>query len=253
MYTDAQMSQKTLVQPQGRLCNQIIRNLAVSIIAKTTDLNVEYSSADRIVERLGIPLFVGSKLYQNTIYLTDNNYMEILKNTYLANFITHDYYQTRDISHLIYDHLREPDVKTSITGKNPYRSRYDNNQDCFIHIRLGDVVQWSPGLEYYKSALDRIPQKGRIFIGSDSPDHEIVRELCETYGATVYDADEVDTLQFGSTCRYLILSHGSYSAVMGWMAYGADSVYYPAYIDGKVWYGDMFSLDDKGWIKIERC
>lgn len=52
----------------GRLCNQIIRNLALSILAEKYDLYVEYSNYDNINNKLGIELFIGNKnmikLYQ---------------------------------------------------------------------------------------------------------------------------------------------------------------------------------------------
>jgi len=41
----------------GRIGNQIIRNLAVSFIAEKTDLKVNYSSND-LIDLLGISLFV---------------------------------------------------------------------------------------------------------------------------------------------------------------------------------------------------
>lgn len=63
----------------GRLCNQIIRNLAVSCVAETQDLYVEYCGSDEICGQLGIPLYVGSKRYPMTHWLTDDNFLEILR------------------------------------------------------------------------------------------------------------------------------------------------------------------------------
>ena len=48
----------------GRLCNQIIRNLALSIIAKQNNLHVIYSNFDNIHNKLGIELFTGNDKYQ---------------------------------------------------------------------------------------------------------------------------------------------------------------------------------------------
>ena len=61
----------------GRLCNQIIRNLALSLIAKKYNLKVNYSNNTLITE-LGIPLYSGTNQYLNTIHLTDENYFNIL-------------------------------------------------------------------------------------------------------------------------------------------------------------------------------
>ena len=69
----------TTTKPNGRLCNQIIRNLCTSIIAEKQNLFVTYSSYDRIT-LLGIPLFIGTQKYDNTIMLTDDNFFSILNN-----------------------------------------------------------------------------------------------------------------------------------------------------------------------------
>lgn len=58
--------------------------------------------------------------------------------------------------------------------------------------------------------------------------------------------DEIHTIQFASTCKHIVLSHGSFSAVIGYLAFFSN-VYYPAYGD-TMWYGDMFSID--GWKKL---
>lgn len=44
-----------------------------------------------------------------------------------------------------------------------------------------------------------------------------------------------------------ILSHGSFSAVIGYLSFFSN-VYYPEYELNKIWYGDMFSIDN--WIKL---
>ena len=58
----------------GRLGNQIIRNLAVSLLAKKHNLKVEYYNKD-LIKKLGIELFTGSNSYNYINYLTDDNYI----------------------------------------------------------------------------------------------------------------------------------------------------------------------------------
>ena len=65
---------KTTVE-NGRLCNQIIRNLSLSMLAEKYDLYVEYSSYDNINNKLGIELFVGKQKYDKTVSINNNNYM----------------------------------------------------------------------------------------------------------------------------------------------------------------------------------
>ena len=60
----------------GRLGNQIIRNLAVSLIAEKYDLHVDYYN-EPLIRKLGIKLFSGSKIFSDTIPLTDDNYFSL--------------------------------------------------------------------------------------------------------------------------------------------------------------------------------
>jgi hypothetical protein len=46
----------------GRFCNQIIRNLAVSIIAKKHNLYVVNYSSNDLIESLGIGLFRATRI-----------------------------------------------------------------------------------------------------------------------------------------------------------------------------------------------
>ena len=51
------MSKTTL--HNGRLCNQIFRNIALSLIAEKIDLKVDYANYNLINNCLGIKLFIG--------------------------------------------------------------------------------------------------------------------------------------------------------------------------------------------------
>jgi hypothetical protein len=68
----------TTTTENGRLGNQIIRNLAVCIIAEKHNLHVNYCGYHLISEELGIILHIGENTYPNTIVLDDNNYFHIL-------------------------------------------------------------------------------------------------------------------------------------------------------------------------------
>ena len=125
----------TKVIPEGgRLCNQVIKKLSASILAEKIDLYIEYIDIEKIV-RLGVPLFIGKNIYSDKIILTDDNYMEIFNNNININFEPNQcYFQTREISQLIYDKLRTEVYKTSIISKNPFNTRYNINNDCFIYL-----------------------------------------------------------------------------------------------------------------------
>ena len=59
----------------GRLGNQIIRNLATSIVAEKHNLQVEYSS-ENLINQLGIKLFSGEKIYEKTNIINERNFFD---------------------------------------------------------------------------------------------------------------------------------------------------------------------------------
>jgi len=231
----------------GRLGNQIIRNIAVSLIAKKHDLFVDYNHYE-IINNFGIDLFVGEKNYNTMINLNDDNYLSILaKNTLESNVdAKYSFFQTKDITDLVYKYLQNN--KQCIIEKNPFESRYNNNNDIFIHIRLTDCEKYNPGINYYLKAISNI-NFTNLYISTDDANHSIIQYIIEKYPNTIMiDYCEIKTFQFGSTCKYIILSHGSFSALIGYLAF-FSTVCYPEYDKDKIWYGDMFSID--GWNKID--
>jgi len=234
----------------GRLCNQIIRNVAVSLIAEKHNLHVSYSSYDRI-SRLGIPLYIGSNRYDSSVDVYNNSYFDILSRESLPHNINanNDFFQTKDITNHLYTWFRAETTIRSIIHANPFKDRYKQNNDCFIHIRLGDVAHLNPGLTYYINAIKALPTIDTIYVGTDSPEHSILVSLKELYpNLQILSYDEVETIQFASTCKNVILSHGSYSAVIGYISIFSD-IYYPMYESNKMWHGDIFSIPD--WNRVE--
>jgi hypothetical protein len=240
------------VNSGGRFCNSLIRNLAASFIVEKTDQYIDYANYDKINNQLGVPLYVGSKLYPECIILSEDNYWNVLNNAKNININpNHHYFQTKEITNMFYQYFRREPIKSNIIEKNPYRSRYNNNNNCFVHVRLGDIL--TNGLfideNYYLKALKEIDSFDHLYIASDSPDHEIVKKIIDAYSdkCSLVLKDEVETIQFGSTCKQVLLSHGSFSAVIGWLSFFSN-VYFPEYITGRVWFGDMFCIE--GWNKI---
>ena len=244
----------TTTTANGRLCNQIIRNIAVSLIAEKANLFVSYVNHSRI-RQLGIPLFVGQRTHSETKPLTDENYLSILQQ---ANDLSYNldpnsnYFQTKEIIDLIYQYLHTPFICSMVKSVNPYRERYQNNNDLFIHIRLTDAIQNNPGLRYYLKGIQQIIDTkykiDTIYIASDQPHHPMISHIIRQYpNSILYYKDEIDTIQFGSTCKYLLLSGGTFSSTIGYLAYHSN-VYYPEYDQNRMWHGDIFSIDS--WNKI---
>ena len=70
----------TEIIANGRLGNQLFRNVAVSLIAEKHDLQVKYFNSE-IMNRLGIEFFKGNKVHSSTQELSDDNYFNIYNST----------------------------------------------------------------------------------------------------------------------------------------------------------------------------
>jgi hypothetical protein len=233
---------------KGRLGNQIIRNLAVSLIAEKHNLAVNYYNYD-LIKKIGIELFSGSNTHTSIQQLTDDNYFAV----YNCNNLNYNlnprrnYFQTKEITNLLYNYLHTDKIKSNIIANNPFKDRYNKNNDLFIHIRLDDVAHFNPGITYYVNALKNI-NFDNLYISTDDKNHNMITELLQLYPyAKLFDRDEITTFQFASTCKHILLSHGSFSAVIGYLSFFSD-IYYPEYEINKIWYGDMFSINN--WIKL---
>jgi hypothetical protein len=237
----------TTVGTNGRLGNQIIRNLAVSLLAEKHDLCVHYYNKD-LINKLGIELFIGKKTYSGVKELNDNNYFSV----YNCDSIDYNlnpniyYFQTYEITNLLHKHIHSERVKSTIIERNPFKERYNANGDVFIHIRLDDAARHNPGIHYYLNTLKQITFD-KLFISTDQTNHDIIKTIMLQYPNTILVTyDEIKTFQFASTCKNIILSHGSFSAIIGYLSF-YSTIYYPEYEANKMWHGDMFSIEN--WIK----
>jgi len=235
----------TTTYKNGRFCNQIIRNLAVSLIAEKNDLYVTYSNY-MAIRVLGINLFCGTKIYQDKIQLHEHNYFS-LYNSEVSTNLNSDaaFFQTKEITNLLYKHLTSGPVRNTIIMSNPFQNRYGTNNDVCIHVRLGDVCDQNPGVRYYLKTISDI-NFDNLYIATDTPDHDTIKKIMNMFpNAKILDYDEVRTIQFASTCKHIVLSHGSFSAMIGYLGF-FSTVNYPEFGFTKMWHGDMFSID--GWV-----
>ena len=229
----------------GRLGNQIIRNVAVSLIAKKHNLYVNYYNYE-LIKKLGIELFIGEKKHDKMINLTDDNYFSILNELELDTNLDprQSFFQTKEIIDLIYNEFHRDSVKKTIMEQNEFNVRYDANNDLFIHIRLTDVEDKNPGINYYMESIKGI-EFDNLYIASDHTNHPMIREIQKIYqNARILHCNEIETIKFGSTCKNIILSHGTFSAMIGYLAFYSN-VHYPEYMKDKLWHGDIFSIE--GW------
>lgn len=247
------------VQTPGRFGNHFIRNILMHILAEKYDLMTEYSYW-LIICILGIPLYSGSNNFpENRIVDSDAKMEALLQETESSSFMLQRnlimqgeiYCQTKEMTNRIYDFLRSERIRSGIIQANPFQSRYQNNTDVFVHIRLGDMTDKNPGLAYYEKVLKSLEKTGydNIYLSSDSPYHPICQQIFTRFRKTTcIQMDEIQIINYASTCKYVVLSHGSFSAIIGYLAFFSE-VYYPAYDADKIWYGDMFSVP--GFQKID--
>jgi hypothetical protein len=200
---------------------------------------------------LGIPLFSGSRVYKEYVELNDDNFLTAL--SYPTDYFTYNLYadeaffQTKDISQTIYGYLRHREAKKQIMQHNPFSARYGQNQDIYIHIRLTDLIKHTPGYKYFANLVHRIPHE-HLYVSTDEETHPIIIQMKQTFPQMrIIRLDEIQTIQFASTCRHVILSHSTFSAIIGYIAY-YSTVYYPSYRSGETWCGDIFRISD--WISV---
>jgi hypothetical protein len=257
----------TTVNSGGRFGNQFIRNIALSLLAEKHDLLAIYS--DVYIEntnnkcivndytdidiKLGVKFFSGKNNYHNVIILDDDNYFNIYNEptiNYNLN-LSHHYFQSKEIINLIFSYLNSGNVKKNIMDVNPYNYRYNNNNDIIIHIRLTDVADYNPGAHYYLKAIELVyhdTNNMNIYITTDDKHHSIIQEIIEKYNIIQFvEYDEINTIQFASTCKNVILSHGTFSAVIGYLSFFSN-VYYPEFNPLKEWCPSGTVIDT--WTKI---
>jgi hypothetical protein len=131
-----------------------------------------------------------------------------------------------------------------------------NNQEIIIKNSY-ELINDDNGDEYYKIGIKKgisfkIDKKDLldilVYISSDNINHDIIKNLKKDYNCIILYLNIIDTIKFASTNKYIILSHGSFSAVIGYLSFFSE-VRYPKYDINKIWYGDMFSIPN--WIEYD--
>jgi hypothetical protein len=197
--------------------NRFFMNIAASTFAEKHNLHIEYEESEWM-QQLGIDLFIGKHVYNNTINVNIHNYLQLYENNVINhNVHFEDYFQSTKITDLTHLHIQSNMDK--IVLKNKYKDRYNNNNNCFIHIRLGDVAQWNPGFDYYDGLLSKL-QVDYIYIATDTTYHEIIHKLINKYSnAKLLNLYLIDIVLFASTNKHVILSHGTFSGMIGYLSF----------------------------------
>lgn len=246
----------TTINTPGRFGNQFIRNMACHFIAQKYNLRFTYSVHDWM-KRLGILLFTKGRnipsTNKHTLILNDTNFYNIITKSEISSDISkcnirlhcNFYAQTSDFALYLRSHFNN--IKDTIIQSNKFTTRYSNNNDVFVHVRLGDIANTSMicSYEYYDLVLSRI-QFTTGYITSDSINHMICETLIKKYKLQIYRGNEIDTMMFGNTCKYIVLSGGTFSWLIGLFGFNS-TVYYQK--NKKKYYGNIFVFPD--WNGIE--
>lgn len=234
----------TTTYNNGGFADQIIRNLCVSTIADKHKLFVDYSNYDKI-KLLGIYLHGGPLKYEQTEIVNDDNFFDVLNADSIDYNINADesFFQTKEISNYLYDYLQKRENKRYIVAFNGYNKRYGNNNDCFVHVSDGTS---NLAFEYYDKVLSEI-SFDNLYISCADSNNDVVQQIMnKNLNSSVLSYDELYVIQFASTNKYVILSTGSLSAVIGYISYDS-TVYYPDYENTEN--GGLLSIPT--WNKIE--
>ena len=250
------MSQEPLVFNTGRLGNRFFANMAFHFISKQYGTSVQYTG-ELLFQELGIQFHKVSEspvlTNPSPFMITDTNFMDLIQSPdpfkmyvfYLDHMDRRAYYQTREFALYLAKYFANPFLRDPILQSNPFKSRYNTNRDVFVHVRLGDVTHFTPSKAYFETALKAVPFEGG-YISSDSPNHPLVQELMANYKLRLVQDTEIRTLQLASTCRYLILSQGTFSFMMGLFGFYTELVQWPQM--KHKWHGDIFVLP--GWKEV---
>lgn len=231
------------VNSEGRFGNHFFRNMYWHSLAERNDLNIEYSFQDMFLRLLGWKFYKGKRgrlaTHPSTV-VKDENMMKYMTDLLAGDeqIETDRYFfgQTREFSQWMRKYFAE---------NNLFPSAKVEPNTVFVHIRLGDMQQTNPGIEYYRNALNNVDFTSG-YIASDSPEHKTCVTLLEEFPSLrmVSDKiDEVDTLLLALTQEHAILSQGTFSWLIGFLSpEGTRDIHYPDMPPS--WHGDIFVFDD---------
>jgi len=240
----------------GRFGNLFFTGMALHFISKRNNLKSKYKDIENF-QKLGIDFFLsGTNIYNpiltKPLNLTDNNFFEFViddskKLNINVSILPNVWFQTKEFAKYLRDYFNQDEQKNKIISSNKFAQRYNTNNDLCIHVRLGDITKTNfiQPFEYYDIAISKI-QFDSGYITSDSPEHAICKQLAQKYNLKVISYDLVETIQFMSTCKHIVLSTGTFSWLIGILGYFSNISYPKIKV---VWHGDIFVFDD--WTCID--
>ena len=230
----------------GRLGNLFFINMFLNMMSMKYNLKCSYNKVTQF-GKLGIYFYKGANIYDKHLLVTEDNFMYILKNNLepCNLIITNNvWFQTKEFCKILYKYFQVENVRNKVISKNIYNKRYNKNNDLFIHVRLGDVKQKScDSFDYVDNLISNI-KYDEAYIASDNIEDAFCQKLIHKHKLRVYISSEDDTIMFGNTCNNILMSGGTFSWIIGFLAFFSKNIYIPNITDK--WYGDIFIYDK--WI-----
>ena len=226
----------------GRYGNILLENIGYSILSKKFNLSVYYSNEDRF-KCLGLNLYKGGRNISNITNYQDDTLMDLLSINDMNNGIF--YNGNFQVKEFVLQYRNE------ILNHFNLEYRNQDNEDLFVHVRLGDVKSVNPGINYYRNCLNNIKFKNG-YISSDSIDSQLVTTLVNEYKLIKFIDDPIKTIDFAKDFKNIILSKGTFSWWIGLLS-RSDNVMYPKekeeWPNPPHWHGNIFVFDE--WKGIE--
>jgi hypothetical protein len=234
---------------RGRLGNIFFVNMCLHFLSLKYNLKCNYKFSKKF-EKMGISFHCGEKTYGKNLLITESNYLSILDSTDYepSNIIIYNkvWFQSELFCLQIKKYFDKKVNKDKVIMNNVFKKRYNDNNDLFIHVRLGDIINKTDFLlPYYEKMLNNI-YYNKGYISSDSINSEFCKNLIKKYKLEVIDLKEIETIMFGSTCKHIVLSGGTFSWLIGFFAFYAHDIYYPKI--EKRWFGKIFNFSN--WICV---
>lgn len=243
------MINSSIILP-GRLCNHFFRNIFFDFISRKYNIKFEYGYYEEL-KKLGIFLYIdGTNKFNDSFLINDDNFMDYVNNKLILdkNFYLPDgygfYAQTRDFVFFMKDYFNTH-FNQNILNSNYFKDRYNNNNDVFVHLRIGDVPHFTPSFSYYDKCLSNINFENG-YISSDTIEDDLCKKLIDKYNLKIIDKDEVETIMFGSTCKSIVLSNGTFSWLIGFLGFYSN-IFYPKIKN--IWHGDIFVFEE--WNEVD--
>jgi len=229
----------------GRLGNLFFINMVGHLFAIKYNLKFNYKYYQKF-KKLGIDFFIGTNTYSENITLTDDNFYDLIcereykrKNVIFTNEM---WCQSRSFCYVLKYYFSRAKIKINIIKKNIFKERYENNKDLFIHLRFGDVESKTNSFyESYDNLISSLTFTNG-FLSSDDINHPICQTLIKKHNLQIIDYDEIKTIMFAITCNNIILSGGTFSWLIGFLAFFSKKIYYPKIRNR--WFGDIFIFPD---------